>query len=408
MNTSDRGSPMRHRPVQSRIRAIGSLTAIAAVAVVLAACGSSGGAAPAAATGPALKPTQLVSAAQADLKKLKEPATVLGDFTGQLNIPQSWITQAKTEGKVSIETDQHPDITNIIKQAFEERYPYINATFTYGSTSATRSQALAGFKQGKNVADVIGGITATLQDFEKAGALAKVNDLPVWQQIPTNAKDNQGYWIGYATKFWGIGYNTNDVKPSQLPKTWQALTTSPLLAKSGTLGIADKPELFVYQLAQTYGTQFAADFSKQLFALKPEQRSEGQNALPQLIANGTVPVILPTASYTIDTLAKTGAPVSWYTPQPAISNPSDLEIMSDATDPSAAKIFVNWMASAEGELVAAVAEDISPVQASLSNISALYPYASQVVGKTWQYISPAKETGVAAVIDPIWKASWGK
>jgi ABC-type Fe3+ transport system substrate-binding protein len=381
------------------------MIAIGAAAAVLAACGSSGGA-PAAANGPALKPTQVVSAAQADLKKVNEPTTILGNFSDQLSIPQSWVTKAKAEGKVTIETDQHPDVTNLIKQAFEERYPYIDATFTYGSTSATRAQALAGFKQGKNVADVIGGITATLQDFESAGALIKENDLPVWKDIPANAKDNQGYWIGYATKFWGIGYNTNDVKASQLPKTWQALTSSPLLAKG--FGIADKPELFVYQLAGTYGTQFAANFSRQLFGLKPEQRSEGQNALPQLIANGTVPLIVPTASYTVDTLAKTGAPISWYTPQPPISNPSDLEIMSDAADPYAAKILVNWLSSAEGELVASAAEDISPVLPTLSKITALYPYASQVVGKTWQYVSPADEADIRKVIDPIWKSDWGQ
>lgn len=405
MNTG-RGRRMRHLHPSRRIRVIGSVSSIAVAAAVLAACGSSGGP-PAAAKGPALKPTQLVSVAQADLKKLKLSSTILGNFSSQLNVPQAWVTQAKTEGKVTIETDQHPDITNIIKQAFEERYPYIDATFTYGSTSATRAQALAGFKQGKNVSDVIGGITSTLQDFEKAGALAKVSNLPVWKDIPANSRDSQGYWIGYATKFWGIGYNTNDVKVSQLPKTWQDVTTSPLLTKGG-FGIADKPELFVYQLAGTYGTSFAANFSKQLFAMKPEQRSEGQNALPTLIANGTVPVILPTASYTVDTLAKTGAPISWYTPQPPISNPSDLEIMSDATDPAAAQIFVNWMASAEGELIASVAEDISPVLPSLSDISALYPYANQVVGKTWQFVAPADEASIRKVIDPIWAADWGK
>jgi ABC-type Fe3+ transport system substrate-binding protein len=396
----------RRLPRRRQVRTVGAALAIGAAAVVLVACGSSGGGTPAA-TGPALTKTQMVSVAKSDLKKLNLSTSTLGNFSGQLNIPQSWVTKAKAEGKVTIETDQHPDVTDIIKQAFQERYPYLDATFTYGSTSATRAQALAGFKQGKNIADVIGGITATLQDFEKAKALTTLNDLPVWSDIPASAKDNKGYWIGYATKFWGIGYDTNDVKVSQLPKTWQQLTSSSVFSKVG-FGIADKPELFVYQLGQTYGTQFAADFSKQLFAMKPEQRSEGQNALPQLIANGTVPIILPTASYTVDTLAKTGAPVGWYTPQPPISNPSDLEIMSDATDPYAAKIFVNWLSSAEGELVASVAEDISPVLPSLSNVTALYPYASQVVGKKWQYVSPADEDGISKVIEQIWDADWGK
>ena len=107
-------------------------------------------------------------------------------------------------------------------------------------------------------------------------------------------------------------------------------------------------------------------------------------------------------------LAATGAPVSWYTPQPPISNVSDLEIMSNATDPYAARILVNWLASSEGELVTSVAEDISPVLPSLGKVTALYPYASQVVGKKWQYVSPADEDGIRKVIDQIWDADWGK
>jgi ABC-type Fe3+ transport system substrate-binding protein len=382
------------------------MIAITITAASLTACASSGGAA-AAPNGPALKSTQLVATALADLKTLHEPATVLGNFSAQLNIPQSWITKAKAEGKVTIETDEHPNQTNAIKQAFEERYPYIDATFVYGSTESTRAQTLATFKDGKNVADVIGGITQSIGEFEQAGALEKVNDLPVWQSIPTNSKDSNDFWVGYATKFWGFGYNTSEVKVSQLPKTWQSLATDARLNQGG-FGISDRPELFVYQLAGTYGTQFAENFSKQLFALKPEQRSEGQGALPELIANGTVPIVLPSASYEIEQLAVTGAPVGWYTPQPPISNVSDLEIMSNATDPYAAKILVNWLGSSEGELVSSVAQGISPVLPSLSKITALYPYASQVLGKTLQYTPPAKQAAISAAINPIWDADWGK
>ena len=100
--------------------------------------------------------------------------------------------------------------------------------------------------------------------------------------------------------------------------------------------------------------------------------------------------------------------MSWYTPQPPISNVSDLEIMSNATDPYAARILVNWLASSEGELVTSVAEDISPVLPSLGKVTALYPYASQVVGKTWQYVPPAEAPEISDAVDPIWKADWGK
>jgi hypothetical protein len=87
---------------------------------------------------------------------------------------------------------------------------------------------------------------------------------------------------------------------------------------------------------------------------------------------------------------------------------SDLEIMSNATDPYAARILVNWLASSEGELVASVAEDISPVLPSLGKITALYPYASQVVGKTWQYVPPTEAAEISDAVDPIWKADWGR
>lgn len=370
-----------------------------------AGAGSGAGSASASASG--LSTSEFVSAANDDMKKLKINASQLGDLASQLNIPQSWIDGAKKEGKVTIETDQHPDVTDPLKKAFEERYPYIKANFVYGSTSAFRSQALVAFKQGKNVADVIGGITATLRDFEQAGALVKLTDLPVWKDIPENSKDPAGYWIGYATKFWGIGYNTDKVKVSDLPKTWQDVTSNARM-KQSDVGITDKPELYVYALAAKYGIPFAQDFSNQLFANGLQQRNEGQGALPQLIANGTVSMVLPTASYTVEKLADKGAPVSWYTPQPPASHPSDLDIMSNAKDPNAAKIFTNWEASSEGELVAAVAENVSPVNDAFKSVSALYPYADQVVGKDWINDDSSKEPGIMDAIDPIWDQHWAK
>lgn len=375
--------------------------------LLVAACSSSGGTPSGKSAGSGVPTNQFVSAATDDMKKLSINASQLGDLSSQLNIPQSWIDAAKKEGKVTIETDQHPDVTDPLKKAFEERYPYIKANFVYGSTSASRSQALVAFKQGKNVADVIGGITATLQDFEKANALVKLNDLPVWKDIPNNSKDPSGYWIGYATKFWGIGYNTDKVKVSDLPKTWQDVTSNPRM-KQKDVGITDKPELYVYALANAYGIPFAQNFSEQLFANGLQQRNEGQGALPQLIANGTVSMVLPTASYTIEQLAQKGAPVAWYTPQPAASHPSDLDIMSNAKDPYAAKIFTNWEASTEGELVAAVAENVSPVNDAFKSVAALYPYADQVVGKDWLFDDSNKEPGIMNAIDPIWDKHWAK
>ena len=390
-----------------RSRTILGLMVVVLTSTLIAACGSSKGSG-ANSNAAGLTVSQLTSILNTDLSKLGMTSSQLGDLSSELTVPPAWVDGARKEGKVIIQTDQHPDVTDQLKKAFEERYPYIQADFVYGSTSDNRStQALTAFKQGKSITDIVGGITSTLQTFVTAGALVKVSDLPVWSDIPTSSKDSAGYWIGYATKFWGIGYNTDKVKVADLPKTWQDVIADPRF-KQGDFGISDKPELFVYQLDAKYGAPFAQQFSKDLFALKPQLRSEGQGAVPQLLANGTISLLMPAASYSISQLAAQGAPVSWYTPQPPISNPSDLEIMSNATNIDAARIFVNWEASTEGQVIASEAEAISPVNDQLKTVTKLFPYPDQVTNRDWLYTPPDQKIAIAAEIDPIWKADWSK
>lgn len=330
----------------------------------------------------------------------------LGDLDTQLDVPQEWLDSAQEEGTVRLRGDFDVEVYAPVEEAFEERYPFIDVELFYASTMEKRAtQTITAFKQGESMTDVLGGASQHLVEMKEIGMLEDLSDLPVWPSVPEGAKGVDGEWLGWALKFWSICYNTNALELEELPETWDEALEAPAFRDG--LATADRPQLWLYALAAEYGDEWAENFMDEFFnTLQPIQRSEGMGALPQLLANGNFDALLPCASYTTERLANEGAPVAWYSPEPIPVNVSDVYMMSNAENPYSAKIYLNWLASTEGQLVSSVAENVSPVNESMRSIEALYPYAEQKLNLDWTMVEAGKREEYAQTLGASWSDYW--
>ena len=320
-----------------------------------------------------------------------------------LAVPQAWVDGAAKEGTVKIIGEWSQKEFNIINAPFAERYPQVKAV--YGEAREINQRAVAplvAFKQGQYLTDVIMGFGGAAPDFKQAQALEAVTDLPGFKNQIDGANDPDGLWAVMRLRYWCIGYNTDLVKPSDLPKTWEDLATDKALA-NGNLGVGNRPQLWALMLRTANGQAWTADYLKRFFTdLQPQLRTEGMDSLVAIMAACEVHAALPVAEYSIKGLADKGAPVGWHCPEPVPLAPSQLGIMKGNPHPNAARLWTNWMLSREAQLAQFVADAAPPSHKALQRKEFL-AYPDEVVGRRLVEADPQYTREVYNMWGQYWK-----
>ncbi|HEY8692119.1 MAG TPA: extracellular solute-binding protein [Chloroflexota bacterium] len=370
---------------------------------LLAACGQAAPASSPAsvAASPAAKPPASMAVASDPSK----PATPkLATLDQELALPASILDAAKKEGKFFWTSSINTQPAKVVMDAFKKRYPEIDAQYQEGSEETRTVRTLTEFKAGKNKLDVVQGIGGFLSEYKAANALTPLNALPAYANYDPPFRDPGNLWASMRTQYWSIVYNTDKVKAADLPKTWDDLTTA---TWKGRMGLGDRPQLWVLQLWKTWGAQRATDFLKKLFANNPQRRKEGIDASTKLAGAGEYDLYLPAAPYHAQGAKQAGAPVAWYTPEPLPVAFSDISILANSPSPNAAKVFVNWFLSREGQDVYCKADNAAPVHPALRlDRQYLGIFADSFIGKQWAVTSPDDEAAFMPDIRKLWQQLW--
>jgi len=135
----------------------------------------------------------LPKATQEMLKKLKLEPSILDGIDKELQVPKKMIEGAKKEGKVMIRsTPWTTREQNKLLGSFKERYPFIKVDF-FGTNQQGRTiKTLVAYKRGRVVSDVVTSIGGFLSEYEKAGALEDLRDIPNWKYSPKDGKNPNG------------------------------------------------------------------------------------------------------------------------------------------------------------------------------------------------------------------------
>ena len=251
------------------------------------------------------------------------------------------IAAAKAEGKLVYYTANFAEVEQQVIKEFNKRFPEIKVEMVRAPGGQLITRVKTEAAAGKLIADVV--------DHSDRALMAELTDL-FQDYAPPNAADyNPDSQISpklwpRATLVWSIAYNTELVKDP--PKTWKDLTkpqhdetTGQVFAESG--GTTWTRIMFERQvLGEDYGAKQASTHPVLYPSGAPMSDAlvRGEIAMGPLLYNAIYPK------------QKEGAPIQiFFAPEGAPVNPYATGIPKTAAHPNAAKLFLNWCLSKQGQ-----------------------------------------------------------
>jgi iron(III) transport system substrate-binding protein len=345
------------------------------------------------------------------LKKLKLDASVLSNIDKELEVPKAWLDGARKEGKLRIYHTVDPPQAEVMFRPFKERFPFISIEYSRASHEDRAIRTLIAFKNKRIVTDILTGLGGSFFLYKEAGALEDLRAIPNLKNNPEGTRDHDGLWAGMHLRYWCMAYNTRALKRDDLPKKWDDLLTNPKF-RGGNLALGNRPQLWALSLWKANGEKWAKEFLTKLFTeVRPQLRREGMNANLELLAAGEFNLTIPAAEYRTYQKTLDGAPISYHCPEPVPAAVSEMGILKGAPNINAARVFVNWFLSMEGQIAQYVSDYAPPVHKNLQR-KELVPFADQIVGKKDAFRDPVIELEIQpkllAVWDDLWLHSGGK
>jgi len=329
----------------------------------------------------------LPAASQALLRALDMPSSMLDGVDAELAVPQAWLDGAKREGKLRINGTWEPKEEDQVLKPFSERYPFLQVTYSRASRQDRSLRPLVALKEGRILVDVISGLGSTMNAYRDQGALLPLGDLPGFKSLPPELKGSDGMWVGHQLNYWCTGYNTAKVKESDMPRNWEGFLDAAKWG-GGRLGVGNRPNLWLLPLEDTKGQDWAERYAGDLFGkLGPQRRKEGANALLNLVMLGEFDVAIPVAQYRLGGAFGKTAPVGWHCPDPVPTTVQLIVILKQTASPNAARLYVNWLLSREGQLAQYEAVNAAPAHPALQDPHFL-SFAGEIAGKAHAFRSP--------------------
>ena len=257
------------------------------------------------------------------------------------------IEQAQKEGEVLWYTAMNVPDTDALRKPFVERYPFLTLTVLRATGEKVRTRILTEARAKRFVWDLVSFNLLDMDALNREGLLASYVSPETRTGYPPGAVDPKGRWAAIYVRQYVVGYNTRQVKPGEAPRSWADLL-APQWA--GKLALDESDTEWYAAMLDYWGRPKALDFMRALSGQKPQQR-RGHSLLTRLLVAGDFPLALVHASE-IDKEKREGAPVDWVrTLDPVVTSPSQVGLSAKAPHPAAARLFVDFLLSAEGQEV---------------------------------------------------------
>ena len=278
------------------------------------------------------------------------------------------IEGAKKEKELVIYGSTELRGSTIINDKFHEKYPFMDVKLTRLSSDGLYPRVIAEHRSGKFMADLLQNNNLGMYYLRKGNFLAPYVS-PEEPFFPKEFKD-PGYWVTSSTNLHVIGYNTRTIQRDKLPKTWNDLLSA---AWKGKIMLSPREHWFAWML-QIMGKEKGLNYMRALAKQNPVIRREPTTVRSQLLAAGEAEMDIDSTYTILLPLMKKGAPVDWTTLGVAFVVPVAYGLAVRAPHPNAAKLFIDYVLSKEGQQVVLSFErqsarsDLAQEQGALKNI----------------------------------------
>ena len=250
------------------------------------------------------------------------------------------IAGAKREGTVTVYSSLTVDDMKVFGGAFEKKYG-IKLQLWRSSSEDILQRAVVEARGGRFDVDAIETSAAEMESLHREKLLQEVKS-PLIADLNPAALLPHREWIGDRLNLITSAYNTDLIKPADLPKTYDDLVAPKW---KGKLGIEADDSIWFGALITALGEEKGLKTFRDMVRANGLSLRKGHTLLSNLVVSGEVPFTLTAYQYKAEQLKKSGAPIEWYVIPPGISRFLGTGVMRRAPHPHAAILFLDFMLS---------------------------------------------------------------
>ena len=255
------------------------------------------------------------------------------------------IEAARKEGELAWWSTIAQDQSQKIVDEFMKLYPFIKASYWRSGSVGLHNKILIEARAGRSSWDVVSQTTPEfIYDLKQKKLIAPYNSSER-SHFSVDLKDREGYWTGTYALPTGLGFNTDQVKKADVPKSYKDLLDPRW--KGGKISIDDENYEFLVGLVQAWGKKPAVEYLKALAAQSPAV-GRGATQRTQLLAAGEFPLAI-SYTHTVEWSKSQGTSVDWVNLEPVVIKFDGIMLGAKAAHPNAAKLFIDFVLSAQGQ-----------------------------------------------------------
>lgn len=265
------------------------------------------------------------------------------------------VEAARKEGKLTAYSFSFTgDIGQTLQRAFQEKYG-IKMDIITGRGAEMGERIKTERRVGSVVADLMESSPTNVTNLKEGGTTAASLDIPVLQEkdvwrVDPLVNDPEGHVLGHRAMNFGPYINTNLVKPADVPKSFKDLLDP---RWEGKIVLPD-PNVSSgsYDIFMTLVEYKRLDMDTVKAIGLRAKFVPGTRQIAEAVARGEYPIGLGVSDNDSAPFLKEGAPIKAIAMQEGIITlVSSMARVKDGPHPNAAKLFINWMLSKEGQTI---------------------------------------------------------
>ena len=257
------------------------------------------------------------------------------------------IKKAKAEGEISFYTSMNIGESKPLLDAFQKKYPFIEGKLTRIGGTAFATRVLTEARARRHLWDVAGPTLLYGIELMKKGLVAPYASKER-KYYRKEFKDKKNLWTSVVLNTSVMVYNTQLLKPSEYPKSYDDLLHPRY--KGGMISMDTELYLWYAGQLRIRGKEKGLDFMRKLKAQDPVFR-RGRTSQAQAVIAGEMLVAVEVYGHRAQGFKSAGAPLDWVAIEPVLVLPLPVMLSKNAPHPNAARLFIDFALSKEGQRV---------------------------------------------------------
>ena len=275
-----------------------------------------------------------------------------GNRAAQAAPSQALINAAKAEGKVVWYTGMIvKQLVRPLVEAFGAKYG-IELKYATAGDSETVLKLTSQARARRMEADVFDSPGTAIPPLTKAGLIEPFAPSGAAKYDAKFRPPSRIYTAMYAL-YLTTAYNTARVKPDEAPRTYNDLLDPKWRGRmvwTDTRGISGPPG-FIGNILKTMGQEKGMAYLSKLAQQKIVRDPGNQRVVLDKVIAGQFAIGLMTYNHHAVISKDRGAPVAWVKMEPLVANLGVIALVKNAPRPNAAKLFLEYLVSDEGQKI---------------------------------------------------------